>query len=445
MMPISPLHAEAIHMQDATNRSSPTPAALVSQPAPERSRYDIAIVGGGIVGLATARELLLRKPALRLIVVEKDAVIAGQQSGHNSGVLHTGIYYAPGSLKAQACVEGHRRLLRFCEEQGIPYDLCGKLIVALDESELPRLNELYRRGTANGVAGLELVGPERLREIEPYAAGIKAIHSPNTGIVDFAQVAHAYARSVQRQGGEIVVGHRVTAIAQRDASAILSTRTLPAGQPGPQIEAQWVITCAGLHSDLVSAFGDGQRDVHILPFRGDYYVLRPEKRQLVRALIYPVPDPRFPFLGVHFTRRHDGEIWAGPNAVLAFARQGYRRWDIAPRDLWDAVSYGGFWKMAARYWRVGLLEYYRDYVKRAYVKELQRYLPAVRAQDLLPGPSGVRAQAVAADGRLVDDFLIRCGERTIHVQNAPSPAATSSLVIASHIVETADAAFGLSA
>jgi L-2-hydroxyglutarate oxidase LhgO len=431
-------------MQDAANSSSPTPVALASQSAPERSRYDIAIVGGGIVGLATAREFLLRKPALRLIVVEKDAVIAGQQSGHNSGVLHTGIYYAPGSLKAQACVEGHRRLLRFCDEQGIPYELCGKLIVALDDSELPRLNELYRRGTANGVAGLELVGPERLREIEPYAAGIKAIHSPNTGIVDFVQVAHAYARSVQSQGGEIVVGHCVTAIAQRSASAILSTRTSPAGQPGPQIEAQWVITCAGLHSDHVSALGDGQRDVRILPFRGDYYVLRPEKRQLVRALIYPVPDPRFPFLGVHFTRRHDGEIWAGPNAVLAFARQGYGRWDIAPRDLWDAVSYSGFWRMAARYWRVGLMESYRDYVKRAYVKELQRYLPAVRADDLLPGPSGVRAQAVAADGRLVDDFLIRRGERTIHVQNAPSPAATSSLVIASHIVETADEAFGLS-
>src|SRR5215831_19091096 len=240
-MPVSPVHAEAIHMQDAANSSSPTPVALASQSAPERSRYDIAIVGGGIVGLATAREFLLRKPALRLIVVEKDAVIAGQQSGHNSGVLHTGIYYAPGSLKAQACVEGHRRLLRFCEEQGISYELCGKLIVALDDSELPRLNELYRRGTANGVAGLELVGPERLREIEPHAAGIKAIHSPNTGIVDFVQVAHAYARSVRTQGGEIVVGHRVTAIAQRGASAILSTRMLPAGQPGPEIETQWVI------------------------------------------------------------------------------------------------------------------------------------------------------------------------------------------------------------
>lgn len=432
-------------MNDASQQTPVAQPDFAPQTTPERASYDIAIVGGGIVGLATARELLLRRPALRLIVVEKDAVIASQQSGHNSGVVHTGIYYAPGSLKAQACVEGHRRLLRFCEEQGINYELCGKLIVALDESELPRLNELYRRGTANGVAGLELVGPERLREIEPYAAGIKAIHSPNTGIVDYVQVAHAYARNVQAQGGEIVVGHRVTAINQRGASAMLSTRTLPAGQPGPQIEARWVITCAGLQSDRVSAFGESQRDVRILPFRGDYYVLRPEKRHLVRALIYPVPDPRFPFLGVHFTRRHDGEIWAGPNAVLAFARQGYGRWDIAPHDLWDTLSYGGFWKMAAQYWRVGLMEYYRDYVKRAYVKELQRYLPAVRADDLLPGPSGVRAQAVGADGRLVDDFLIRRGERTIHVQNAPSPAATSSLVIADTIVETAEKAFDLGA
>jgi L-2-hydroxyglutarate oxidase LhgO len=441
----SQVHEEATHMQDAAGQQTVATHGFSAGLAPQRDRYDIAIVGGGIVGLATARELLLRQPRLRLIVVEKDATIASQQSGHNSGVLHTGIYYAPGSLKAQACVEGHLRMLRFCEEQDIAYELCGKLIVALDESELPRLNELYRRGTANGVVGLELVGPERLCEIDPYAAGIKAIYSPNTGIVDFVKVAHAYARSVQAQGGEIVVGHRVTAITQRGDTALLTTRTSAAGQAGPEIAARWVITCAGLHSDQVSAFGHGQRDVRILPFRGDYYVLRPEKRQLVRALIYPVPDPRFPFLGVHFTRRHDGEIWAGPNAVLAFARQGYGRWDIAPGDLWDALSYGGFWKMAARYWRVGMAEYYRDYVKRAYVNELQRYVPALRADDLLPGPSGVRAQAVAPDGRLVDDFLIRRGERTIHVQNAPSPAATSSLVIASFIVETAEKAFDLSA
>ena len=441
----SPPYAEVTQVQDINDGHMTAAATFAPQSMPQRSQYDIAIVGAGIVGLATARELLLRKPGLRLIVVEKDTTIASQQSGHNSGVLHTGIYYVPGSLKAQACVEGHRRMLRFCEENGIAYELCGKLIVALDESELPRLDELYRRGTANGVEGLEVVGPERLREIEPYAAGIKAIYSPNTGIVDFVGIAHAYARSVQQRGGEIVVGHRVTSITQRGDSAVLVTRQVAGGGAGSEIAATHVITCAGLQSDQVSAFGDGKRDVRIVPFRGDYYKLRPEKRGLVRALIYPVPDPRFPFLGVHFTRRLDGEIWAGPNAVLAFAREGYGRWDLAPGDLWDALGYRGFWKMAAKYWRTGLEEMYRDYSKRAYVKELQRYLPAVRADDLLSGPSGVRAQAVAPDGRLVDDFLIRHSERTIHVQNAPSPAATSSLMIASMIADQAGSLFGLDA
>jgi L-2-hydroxyglutarate oxidase LhgO len=423
-------------MQDSSSGNMIGTHGFVPQSAPQRSRYDIAIVGGGIVGLATARELLLRQPGVRLIVIEKDAAIATQQSGHNSGVLHTGIYYTPGSLKAQACVEGQRRMTAFCDEHAIPYERCGKLIVALDESELPRLEELYRRGTANGVQGLELVGPERLREIEPYAAGIKAIWSPNTGIVDYVRVAHAYALDARERGGEIVVGHQVVNIAQRGASTILTMRRpSEGGGVGPEIEAGRVITCAGLHSDTISAFGHGTRDVRIIPFRGDYYLLRPEKRHLVRALIYPVPDPRFPFLGVHFTRRLNGDVWAGPNAVLAFAREGYGRWDLAPRDLWDALSYGGFWKMAAQYWKTGLEEMYRDYSKWAYVKALQRYLPDLRAGDLLPGPSGVRAQAVAPDGRLVDDFLIRRMEHTIHVQNAPSPAATSSLVIASMIAD----------
>jgi len=423
-------------MQDTSSGPMTGTLGFVPQSAPQQRRYDVAIVGGGIVGLATARELLLRKPGLRLIVVEKDAAIASQQSGHNSGVLHSGIYYAPGSLKARACVEGHRRMIAFCEENAIPYELCGKLIVALDESELPRLEELYRRGTANGVTGLEMIGPERLREVEPHAAGIKAIWSPNTGIVDYTRVATAYACNVQERGGEIVVGHEVTNIAQLGSSAILTTRRpSDGGAAGPEIDAAHVITCAGLQSDKVSAFGHGTRDVRIVPFRGDYYLLRPEKRHLVRALIYPVPDQRFPFLGVHFTRRPDGAIWAGPNAVFAFAREGYGRWDLAPRDLWDALSYGGFWKMAAKYWRTGLEEVYRDYSKRAYVKELQRYLPDLQADDLLPGPSGVRAQAVAPDGRLVDDFLMRRAANTVHVQNAPSPAATSSLVIASMIAD----------
>jgi L-2-hydroxyglutarate oxidase LhgO len=418
----------------------------VPQPSPQRSWYDIAIVGGGIVGLATARELLLRTPHLRLIVVEKELALATHQSGHNSGVLHTGIYYAPGSLKARACVEGHRRMIAFCEENNIPLQLCGKLIVAVEQSELPRLDELYRRGIANGVQGLELVGPERLRELEPFAAGIKAIFSPQTGIIDYVRVAHAYARFVQQHGGEIIVGPEVTSITQqRPTSAILmTTHHLSHGAGTRQeIQAAHVITCAGLQSDTVGALSHSKGDIRIVPFRGDYYVLRPDKRHVVRALIYPVPDPRFPFLGVHFTRKLDGEIWAGPNAVLALAREGYRRFDVSPTDLWDVLRYRGFWRMAGKYWRTGLAELYRDVSKQAYVKELQRYVPEVHVDDLLPGPSGVRAQAVAPDGRLVDDFLIHSTENIIRVRNAPSPAATSSLVVARMIADEAETTFRL--
>jgi L-2-hydroxyglutarate oxidase LhgO len=400
--------------------------------------YDVAIVGGGLIGLATARELLLRQPRLRVIVLEKELALASQQSGHNSGVIHSGIYYTPGSLKARACVAGHRAMLAFCHEQGIPLELCGKVIVALDENELPRLEDLYRRGIANGVQGLEMIGPEQLRELEPYAAGKKAIYSPNTGIVDYVKVAHAYARITQQQGGEIITGCKVTDLLKKDEHILLRIQART-GTAQTEIEARYVITCAGLQSDKLTHLSR----VRILPFRGDYYVLRPEKRHMVKALIYPVPDPRFPFLGVHFTRRPDGEVWAGPNAVLAFAREGYKRWSINPRDLWEILSYGGFWKMAAHYWRMGMMEMYRDYFKMAYIKQLQRYLPELEADDLLPGPSGVRAQAVTTDGRLVDDFLIQHGEHVIHVQNAPSPAATSSLIIAQMIVDEAQRSFNL--
>ena len=413
------------------------------EPGPSASHYDLAIVGAGIVGLATAREFLLRQPTLRVIVLEKEAAIASQQSGHNSGVIHSGIYYTPGSLKARACVEGHRALLAFCREQGIPFELCGKVIVALDESELPRLEDLYQRGRKNGVQGLEFIGPERLRELEPYAAGIKAIHSPNTGIIDYVQVAQAYARQVREHGGEIVTGCEVTALTTRDRQTVLGIRQAGVVTLETEIHARYVITCGGLQSDKLSRMSGKGSQAHIVPFRGDYYVLRAEKREMVRGLIYPVPDPRFPFLGVHFTRRLDGEVWAGPNAVLAFAREGYGRWQINPAELWEVLSFGGFWKMAAQYWQAGLAEMYRDYVKEAYVKEVQRYVPELQAADLLPGPSGVRAQAVSADGRLVDDFLIQRGENVVHVQNAPSPAATSSLVIARMIVDEAQSSFEL--
>jgi L-2-hydroxyglutarate oxidase len=416
-------------------------------PRPSSRRYDVAIIGAGLVGLATARELLMRQPGLRVVVLEKDLALASQQSGHNSGVIHAGIYYAPGSLKARACVAGHRAMLAFCQEEGIPFELCGKVIVALDEEELPRLEDLYRRGIANGVQGLEMIGTERLRELEPYATGIKAIYSPQTGIIDFVKVAHAYAHHIQQRGGEIITGCEVIALSNKEGLTLLSC-----AQPRTkgwnvqtEIEARYVITCGGLQADKLAQMSgkNNEARMHILPFRGDYYVLRPEKRRMVKALIYPVPDPRFPFLGVHFTRRLDGEVWAGPNAVLAFAREGYRRWQIDPKDMWEVLSYGGFWKMAAGYWKMGLAEMYRDYVKAAYARELQRYIPELQASDVLPGPSGVRAQALAADGRLLDDFLIQHGENVVHVLNAPSPAATSSLVLAQMIVDEAQRSFGL--
>ena len=407
---------------------------------PSSNHYDLAIVGAGIVGLATAREFLLRQPDLSVIILDKESAIATHQSGHNSGVIHTGIYYAPGSLKAKACAAGHRAMLDFCRARAIPFELCGKVIVALNGSELPRLDDLYRRGVTNGVEGLQIIGSERLRELEPYVVGLKAIFSPNTGIIDYRKVAHAYADDVQQHGGEIVTGCEVTALTNQGAQTLLGTRHL---QAEAEIEARYVITCGGLQSDKLCQLSGKKSKVQIIPFRGDYYVLRPQKRHMVRSLIYPVPDPRLPFLGVHFTRRLDGEVWAGPNAVLAFAREGYQRWKINPRDLREVLGYGGFWKMAAQYWKIGLTEMYRDYFKAGYVKELQRYMPELHADDLLPGPSGVRAQAVTADGRLVDDFLIQHGENIVHVQNAPSPAATSSLVIARMIVDEAQHSFDL--
>jgi L-2-hydroxyglutarate oxidase len=411
--------------------------------------YDLIVVGAGLVGLATAREYLRRRPGLRLLLLEKEPSIAAHQSGHNSGVLHTGIYYTPGSLKARACVAGHRAMLAFCREHGIPFQLCGKVIVALTEEELPRLQALYERGQRNGVQGLELIGPERLREIEPAAAGLKAIYSPNTGIVDFTRVAAILAAEISAHGAELRLSCQVVGLLPRADEVVVQIRSqVPAasGQRHSQEEelrARAVITCAGLYSDRLAHLTGDDGGLRIVPFRGDYYVLRPEKRQLVRGLIYPVPDPRFPFLGVHLTLRPNGEVWVGPNAVLALAREGYGRWQLNPRELWETLSYAGFWRLARRYWRMGLAELYRDYVKRAYVRQVQRYVPVLEERDLLPGPSGVRAQALAPDGSLVDDFVIRRGQRVLHVQNAPSPAATSSLVIAQMIVDEAQAQFAL--
>jgi L-2-hydroxyglutarate oxidase LhgO len=400
--------------------------------------FDVVVVGAGILGLAVARELGHRHPRLRLAVLDKEPKVGQHQTGHNSGVIHSGIYYTPGSLKARLCVEGSGNLYAYCEEKGIATDRCGKVIVASTEDEVPRLEDLYRRGQANGVEGLELIGPERLREIEPHCVGVRALWSPNTGIVDYDRVALAYADDVRNGGGEVLPGYEVTGFADRSESVVLQTT---AGE----IEARHVVACAGLHADRLARMTGAPRDPRIVPFRGDYWVLRPDRSYLARNLIYPVPDPSFPFLGVHFTRRlDDGSVWLGPNAVLAFAREGYRRLDTRPRDLLEALTYPGFQKLASKYWRTGLDEMVRDFSKAAFLKSLQRYVPDLDMSDLLPGPSGVRAQALGPDGQLVDDFVFNTSGRIVHVRNAPSPGATSSLAIGRLIADTAEQAFALS-
>jgi L-2-hydroxyglutarate oxidase LhgO len=391
-------------------------------------RGDIAVIGGGILGLATARELLHRRPRARLVLLEKEQALAQHQTGHNSGVIHSGIYYAPGSLKAKTCVAGAAALMRYCEERAIPLERCGKVIVARDESELARLEELLRRGTANAVPALEMIGPERLRELEPHVVGVRALLSPSTGIVDFSQVARAFAEDVRAAGGELRTGHEVLRIERAGSHARIRTS---AGE----VEAESVIACAGLHADRVAALTGAPPAPRIVPFRGDYYLLRPERSHLVRGLIYPVPDPSFPFLGIHFTRRIDGSVWLGPNAVLAFAREGYRKTEIDLRDVADAIGFAGFRRLAAKYWRTGLDEMIRDFSKRAFLASLRAYVPELELADLLPGPSGVRAQALAEDGTLVDDFVVDRQDGVLHVRNAPSPAATSSLAIAAMIAD----------
>lgn len=395
------------------------------------TRFDVVVVGAGIVGLATAMRLLERRPGLRLAVVDKEAAIGRHQTSHNSGVIHRGVYYAPGSLKARLCTEGARRLTAFCDEHDIAYRLCGKLILAVDEAELPALDELERRARANGVPGLRRVDAEQVREIEPHARAVSGLYSPQTGIVDYAVVAAAYAGGIQEAGGEIRLGSEVRAI-----EVTLDEVAVRAGSD--RLRARAVITCAGLQSDRLAAMTEGHGDdLRIVPFRGGYYALTPSRTALVNGLIYPVPDPRFPFLGVHFTPRMDGSVWAGPNAVLAFAREGYRYTTISPRDLASALAFPGMWRVAGRYWRTGLAEMWRGASRRAYAAALRRYLPELRASDLVPAGSGVRAQALRSNGELVDDFVFSGSGRAIHVRNAPSPAATSSLAIADEICDRA--------
>lgn len=404
------------------------------------SQYDLTIIGGGILGLATALKITAAHPNLRVLILEKEAELARHQTGNNSGVIHSGLYYRPGSLKARSCVSGRKELIAFCDAHSIPYDICGKVVVATSDQELPRLEELHRRGTANGLQALEIIGPERLKEIEPHATGIRGLFVPETGIVDYKKVAAAYAEEIRNRGGDIRLSQRVVGMLDRPDEIVLQTS-------GGDYRTKHLINCCGLQSDIVAqmigAKDTGEEEHRIIPFRGEYYKIAPAREFLVRNLIYPVPDPTFPFLGVHFTRMARGGVEAGPNAVFAYAREGYRHTDINFSDLWRTISFSGFWAITAKYWRTGFGELYRSLSKAAFVRALQKLLPEIREEDLVPGGSGVRAQAVSASGALVDDFVIKQSRRAIHVLNAPSPGATASLAIGQQICEMAEKNFAL--
>ncbi|MGH3326904.1 MAG: L-2-hydroxyglutarate oxidase [Streptomycetales bacterium] len=392
------------------------------------SRERIGVVGGGILGVAVARRLLELRPGADVTVLEKEDRLAAHQTGRSSGVVHAGIYYPPGSLKARLCRRGVGMLKGFCAAHGIGYDECGKLIVACDGRERVRLDALYERSRTNGVPGMRLVDPAEMREIEPHVRGVAGLYSPHTAIVDFAAVTRALAAEVEQRGGGVLTNSGVTRIEHRDGKVLVV-----AG--GSEHAFGLLVICAGLHTDrLARLAGDGD-DPRIVPFRGEYYLLRPERRGLVRALIYPVPDPRYPFLGVHLTRRVDGEVLVGPNAVLAPAREGYRRRDVRPADLRETLAWPGFRRMAASHWRTGAREIWGSLSKRAFVRAARRYVPELSTTDVVAGPAGVRAQAVARDGSLVDDFRITRVGRVVSVRNAPSPGATSALAIAEHIVD----------
>lgn len=388
---------------------------------------DVAIIGGGIVGLATGYELARQFPGKKIVLLEKEAGLAEHQTGRNSGVIHSGIYYKPGSLKAVNCREGRQALVRFCQAEGVAHEICGKVIVALEERELPLLERIFERGQANGVK-CEIITPERLHELEPHAAGIRAVHVPEAGIVDFKGVCRRLAAHIEQAGGTILTNARVTAMRPD------SNGTIVVSQAG-EVAAKCVVNCAGLYCDRVTEMSGMKPDAKIVPFRGEYYELIPAAEHLCRNLIYPVPDPAFPFLGVHFTRMALGGVECGPNAVLAFAREGYHLGDVNLRDLTESLTYPGFLRMAARNWKMGMGELWRSISKGAFVKSLRRLVPEIRAEHLHPSPAGVRAQALARDGSLVDDFAILESDRVVNVLNAPSPAATASLNIGRLIVD----------
>jgi (S)-2-hydroxyglutarate dehydrogenase len=391
------------------------------------NQFDFAIIGGGIVGLSTAMALGRRTPGAKILVLEKEKAWAQHQTGNNSGVIHSGIYYKPGSLKARMSREGSRTMVEFCRQHGIAHEVCGKVIVATEPEELPLLENLFQRGQENQLA-VKKLGPEQVREIEPHVRCLAGVHVPGTGIVDYKRVSEKYVEIIQAQGGALQLGTRVTGFAASNGAHLIETDR-------GSFPARFVINCAGLHSDRVARLGGIEPGAKIIPFRGEYYELKPEYRSLVKGLIYPVPDPAFPFLGVHFTRMIDGSVHAGPNAVLSFKREGYTKTDFNLRDFFEVMTYGGFWKLARRHASMALREMYRSFSKAAFVRSLQRLIPEVQADYVIPAHAGVRAQALAPNGKLVDDFLILNGRNSMHVCNAPSPAATASLEIGKAIVE----------
>jgi L-2-hydroxyglutarate oxidase len=393
-------------------------------------KYDFIIIGGGIVGLATSWRLIQNHPELKIAIIEKENSVAAHQTGHNSGVIHSGIYYKPGSLKAKNCIAGYQQMLEFCDTYGIPYDLCGKVIVATSESEIPELDKLYQRGLENGLDKISILSAEETKEIEPNVTAVKSIKVPYTGIIDYTAVCLKLEELVKNQGVDVFLSHQVEEIKVYENSAFVVTAQ-------NTFECKQYINCAGLYSDKIAGLTNKEIDTRIIPFRGEYYMLKPEKRALVKNLIYPVPDPNFPFLGVHFTRMIDGGVEAGPNAVFAFKREGYHMSDVDARELFESLAWPGFRKVMAKYWKTGMGEFYRSFSKPAFTKALQKLIPSVQEDDLIPAESGVRAQACDKFGGLIDDFKIIEEKRAIHILNAPSPAATSSLSIGKTIAEMA--------
>jgi L-2-hydroxyglutarate oxidase len=393
-------------------------------------KYDFIIIGGGIVGLATSWRLKQNHPELKISIIEKENAVASHQTGHNSGVIHSGIYYKPGSLKAKNCIAGYQQMIHFCDTYQIPYDLCGKVIVATSEAEIPELDKLYQRGLENGLNKISILNTEETKEIEPHITAVKAIKVPYTGIIDYTAVCEKLADLATELGVDIFLGHKVEKIEVIGESAYIHTAQ-------KTFESSQYINCSGLYSDKIAGLTNKEIDTRIIPFRGEYYMLKPEKRYLVKSLIYPVPDPNFPFLGVHFTRMIDGGVEAGPNAVFAFKREGYLMSDVDAAEMFESLAWPGFRKVMMKYWKTGLGEFYRSFSKAAFTKALQKLIPEVKEEDLIPAEAGVRAQACDKFGGLIDDFKIIEESHAIHILNAPSPAATSSLSIGNTIAEMA--------